>query len=177
MKKSSYREMLRDRCPKIIDYALKWQKAKEKWIDHVYGNFIWLWGDELNEDGTLYRSSSQNKRKTINSLLGLKKGKPTEFNFVRTIDWDNITEEETQYWKRVVSWVDWFRTNYAYIENTYSISKKIGKSELDCKVEIINTYLTWLMPNNTHSDEEKEAKYAYVDKFVNYLIECFNGRK
>lgn len=30
MKKPGYREMLRDRCPKMVDYALKWQKSKEK---------------------------------------------------------------------------------------------------------------------------------------------------
>ena len=177
MKKANYREMLRDRCPKVIDYALKWQKAKEKWIDHAYNYFVKLYGDEIDKDNKIKCSAKDNKRHVINLLLGIKKGKAREFDFSKSIDWDNLTEEEIQYWKRVVSWVDWFRTNYAYIENTYSISKKMGKSELDCKVEIINTYLTWLMPNNTHSDEEKEAKYAYVDKFVNYLIECFNGRK
>ena len=40
MKKLGYKEMLRDRCPKMVNYALKWRKAKEKWIDHVYSNFI-----------------------------------------------------------------------------------------------------------------------------------------
>jgi hypothetical protein len=109
-------------------------------------------------------------------LLGIKKGKPREFDFSMSIDWDNLSDEDTAYWKRVASWVNWFRTNYAYIENTYSISKQVGKDELSCKIEIINGYLSWLMPNETHSEEEKQAKYDYVNKFVDYLIECIDGK-
>lgn len=176
MKKASYREMLRDRCPKVIDYALKWQKAKEKWIDHAYTYFVRLYGDELNKDDKIVRTKSQNKRHCINILLGIKKGKVKEFDFNKSIDWDNLSDEDTTYWKRVTSWVNWFRTNYAYIENMYSISKKMGKDELSCKVEIINAYLGWLMPNETHSEEEKQAKYDYVNKFVDYLIECIDGK-
>ena len=176
MKKSSYREMLRDRCPKVIDYALKWQKAKEKWIDHAYNYFVKLLGDEINTNGTVVRNSRDNKRHVINILLGIKKGKSREFDFSKSIDWDNLSEEETEYWTRVSKWVNWFRTNYAYIENMYSISKQAGKSKVDCQVEIIHSYLMWLMPNKTHSKEEKQAKYDYVNKFVDYLIECIDGK-
>ena len=176
MKKLGYREMLRDRCPKVIDYALKWQKAKEKWIDHAYNYFVKLLGDEININGAVVRNSKDNKRHVINILLGIKKGKSKEFDFSKSIDWDNLSDEDTAYWKRVASWVNWFRTNYAYIENSYSISKKVGKDELSCKVEIINGYLSWLMPNETHSEEEKQAKYDYVNKFVDYLIECIDGK-
>ena len=176
MKKSSYREMLRDRCPDVIDYALKWQKAKEKWIDHAYNYFVKLYGDEIDKDNKIKRSAKDNKRHVINLLLGIKKGKAREFDFSKSIDWDNLTEEDTAYWKRVASWVNWFRTNYAYIENTYNISKKVGKNEVDIQVEIIHSYLMWLMPNETHSKEEKQAKYDYVNKFVDYLIECINGK-
>ena len=175
MKKASYREMLRDRCPEVIDYALKWRKAKEKWIDHAYNYFIKLLGEETR-NGKIVRSEKDNKRHVINMLLGIKKGKAREFDFSASIDWDNLTKEETKYWNIVVPWVNWFRTNYAPIENAYKISKQVGKDEVDIQVEIIHDYLMWLMPNETHSDEEKHAKYDYVDKFVNYLIECINGK-
>ena len=32
------------------------------------------------------------------------------------------------------------------------------------------------MQNETHSEEEKQAKYDYVNKFVDYLIECIDGK-
>ena len=168
--------MLRDRCPKVIDYALKWRKAKEKWIEHAYNYFVKLNVEELNKDNHVVRSVKDNKRHVINMLLGIKKGKPKQFDFSASIDWDNLTKEEIDYWKKVVSWVNWFRTKYAYIENGYINSKKAGKDELSCKIEIINGYLGWLMPNETHSEEEKQAKYDYVNKFVDYLIECIDGK-
>ena len=40
-KNTGYREMLRDRCPKVVNYALKWCKAKERWLNYVYDNQIW----------------------------------------------------------------------------------------------------------------------------------------
>lgn len=168
--------MLRDRCPKVIDYALKWRKAKEKWIEHAYNYFVKLNVEELNKNNHVVRSVKDNKRHVINMLLGIKKGKPKQFDFSASIDWDNLTKEEIDYWKIVVSWVNWFRTNYAYIENSYNVSKQVGKNEVDAKVEIIHDYLMWLMPNETHSKEEKQAKYDYVNKFVDYLIECINGK-
>lgn len=168
--------MLRDRCPKVIDYALKWRKAKEKWIDHAYCYFVKLLGEETKPNGNIIRTTRDNKRHVINILLGLKKGKPVQFDFNKSIDWDNISEEDTAYWKGVASWVNWFRTNYAYIENMYNISKQAGKSDVDIKVEIIHSYLMWLMPNEKHSVEERQAKYDYIDKFVDYLIECIDGK-
>ena len=39
---TSYKKMLRDRCPKTVNLALKWCKAKEKWLNHVYKNQIWI---------------------------------------------------------------------------------------------------------------------------------------
>lgn len=174
MKKLGYREMLRDRCPKVIDYALKWRKAKEKWIEHAYNYFVKLYGDET-KNNKIIRSAKDNKRHVINILLGIKKGKPKEFDFSKSIDWDNLTDEETAYWKVVISWVNWFRTTYAYIENAYNISKTAGKSDYEIKIEIINSYLYGLMPSNDCSEEEKQAKYQYVDNFVNFLMRCLKN--
>ena len=176
MKKLGYREMLRDRCPKVVNYALKWQKAKEKWIDHAYAYFIKIIGDEIDINDRVIRNANESKRVIMTALLGLKKGKPKNFDFNRTIDWDNLTDEEKTYWKRVSSWVRWFGTEYAYIENAYENSKKVGKSDLDIRIEIINNYLYALMPKKGASEEEKQAKYEYVDRFVDFLIRCFEGK-
>ena len=176
MKKLGYREMLRDRCPKLVNYALKWQKAKEKWIDHAYCYFIKIVGEELDINNKIIRTAKENKRAVMTILLGLKNGKPTSFEFNSTIDWDNLTDEETVYWNRISSWVRWFRTEYAYIENAYDISKKAGKDIYDIKVEIINNYLMTLMPSEDASWEEKIAKYEYVDSFVEFLIKCFENK-
>ena len=53
MKKQGYKEMLRDRCPEVVNFALKWCKAKERWINHVYDCFVRIVGDEVLENGTI----------------------------------------------------------------------------------------------------------------------------
>ena len=168
--------MLRDRCPKIVDYALKWQKAKEKWIDHVYCYSVRIIGDELNINNEIIKTANENKRAVISILLGMKKGKIKYFDFDNTIDWDNLSDDDKVYWERVSSWVKWFCKKYAYIENAYLISKKVGKNEIDIKVEIINSYLTTLMPSADASEEEKQAKYDYIDRFVDFLIRCIEKK-
>ena len=40
MKKLGYREMLRDRCPKVVDLALKFTKSKNAWVEHTYTHFV-----------------------------------------------------------------------------------------------------------------------------------------
>jgi hypothetical protein len=176
MKRTGYREMLRDRCPSIVNYALKWQKAKEKWIEHAYCYFIKIVGEERDIDDKLVKTASDNKRAVITVLLGLKKGKPKHFDFNKTIDWDNLTDEEKIYWNRVSSWVKWFRTNYAYIENMCNISKQIGKTDEEIKIEIIKAYLMDLMPNPKKSNEEKQAQYMYIDNLADFLIGCSEGK-
>lgn len=161
-KTTGYKGMLRDRCPTVVNYALKWQKAKERWVDHAYINFIKFYCDN-------------NERKHVTRIiLGIAKFY-RNFEFNKSIDWDNLTPEETKYWKRVSSWVDWFMREYAYMENAYQISVKAGKDELDIKIELINNYLSALLPDKTASEDEKAAKYQYVDNLVNFLIKCFNG--
>jgi hypothetical protein len=98
------------------------------------------------------------------------------FEFDKSIDWDNLSPEETVYWKRVSSWVEWFSKKYMYIENAYILSQQAGKGEFDIKVEIINSYLGSLLPSPDMTQEEKQAKYKYVDNLVDFLIKCFNGR-
>lgn len=159
-KTTGYKGMLRDRLPKVVDYALKWQKAKERWIDHAYRNFINLYCD------------SDERYHTTRIILGIAKYY-RNFEFDKSIDWDNLTPEEDAYWRRISSWVNWFRTQYAYMENMYSISLATGKDEFSIKVELITNYLSSLLPTPDMTEEEKQAKYKYVDKLADYLVKCF----
>jgi hypothetical protein len=155
--------MLRDRCPTVVNYALKWQKAKERWIDHTYRNFIRIF-------------CVKNERyHTTRMILGIAKNNRT-FEFEKSIDWDNLSAEEKVYWKRVLSWVDWFNANYSVINTEYKSSLDSGIDEFTTKVNIISNHLSSLLPDETEDKEEKQAKYEYVDKLVNFLIRCFKGR-
>ena len=152
--------MLRDRLPQVVDYALKWQKAKERWIDHAYDKFIKIYID--NEE----------RKHTTRIILGIAKFY-RNFEFDKSIDWDNLTKEETAYWQRISSWVSWFMKQYAYMENAYQISRENGKDEFTIKVELINSYLSSLLPSQDEDEEIKQAKYDYVDRLVDFLIKCF----
>lgn len=160
---AGYKGMLRDRCPLVVNYALKWQQAKERWIDHAYSNFIKFYVD------------NKEKNHAARIILGIAKFY-RNFDFDKSIEWENLSPEETQYWKRVSSWVRWFMKHYAYIENLYSVSKTVGKDDMTIKVEIINSYLSSLLPRDDEPEEEKQAKYEYVDKLVDFLINCFENR-
>ena len=152
--------MLRDRCPKVVNYALKWRKAKEKWINHCYSKFIKIYSDK------------DQRNNATRLCLGIKAGKIRNFDFAQTIDWDNLDSMDTLYWTTIDSWVRWFMKNYAYIENTYSISKKLGDDYFTTEVKIIRTHLTWLLPSTNDTQEEREAKFDYVDRFAEYLMKC-----
>ena len=157
-----YKGMLRDRCPKVVNYALKWQKAKERWIEHAYVNFIKFYLDD------------KEKNRATRIVLGIAKFY-RNFDFDKSIEWDNLSNEETLYWKRVSSWVKWFRTMFIRIEDTYEYSKKHGKDDLQIKIEIINRYLSALLPKQDDEEETKQAKYKYVNNFVDFLIKCLEG--
>lgn len=176
MKKTTgYKSMLRDRVPKVVNYALKWQKAKERWINHAYSKFINIYVD--NEE----------RKKATRLVLCLKYTRVKQgkhkyvkeeqcFEFDKSIDWENLTPEEEVYWKRISSWVKWFCMKYAYIENAYLISSERGKDEMSIKIEIINSYLSKLLPTDDMDEEMKQAKYKYVDNLVDFLIKCIKGR-
>ena len=165
MKKSTgYKEMLRDRCPKVVDFALKWCQAKERWIDHAYANFI-----------KIYVSNNERKHAT-RITLGIAKYY-RDFIFDKSINWEDLTHEEETYWRYVSGWVRWFTERFAYIENTYNISRSVGKSQFDCKVEIIQKFLSSELPSEDDDDETKEKKYAYVNKLTDYLVRCIENIK
>ena len=140
---TGYKSMLRDRLPDTVDMALKWCKAKERWITHVYNAFIGVYTEKTE------------RHNATRIVLGLSKKMPRTFNFHKSIDWDNITEEERDLWKSVESWVMWFRTMYLYIENDYKISLAIGKSESEIKEELLSKHLQQVDPEQ----QEKLADF------------------
>lgn len=162
-KKTGYRQMLRDRTPRVIILALKWCKATTSWVDHVYDTQIGIFADK------------EERNKTTRLLLGLDKGSRV-FNFEDTIAEDNMTSEEISYWNTVKMWVSWFQQKYAYIENAYKISKNKGDSIEDIKIDIMKSYLYSYCPTQNDSDKEKERKNAFINKLCDYLIDCFENR-
>lgn len=175
-RKGGYRGMLRDRCPKVVNYALKLAKAKEKWVEHAYCYFVKLLGSEIDINDKIIRTAADNKHAVMKILLGLQKGKPINFDFHSTINWDDLTNNEKSYWEDVELWVNWFRTQYAYAENAYQISKLKGKSEFDMKVELISNYLSTMLPEETDDEKAKQEQYTYIDNCADFIIKCFEGR-
>ena len=158
---TGYREMLRDRCPKVVSLALKYCKAKETWLDHVYKNFIWV-----------YVSKKERLAET-RRILGITNPKKRNFVFEDTIDWDNLNKEETAYWKNIASWVSWFTITVPNIENEYEISKKTGTDIVDIKRGIMLNWLTKYCPNKEDDAETRKRKNKYINTLVDYLIDCF----
>lgn len=164
MKKNNtgFREMLRDRCPKVVSYALKWCKAKEKWLDYVYNEQIWI------------LASKKERLNQTKLILGIH-DKKQEFNFHDTIVWKGLSPEDVYFWSYVETWVNFFVSKYAYIENTYAISITTGKSIADIKYEIMKDWLIQLCPKQDDTEEEIEDKTKYVNDLTDYLIDCFEG--
>lgn len=192
--KTGYKEMLRDRMPRTLSLALKWCKAKERWLSYVYYHHIKKYPKNMRSNIVKQCLGLKPKWSTSDMhaylpLKGISHEKIDEFiettspttlarllsmDFNDTILWKELTEEEAAYWNRVSSWVRWFRTTYAYIENAYKISKDVGKNIDDIKVMIIQKFLYQLMPTDADDENTKQAKYNYVDSLVNYLIESFD---
>lgn len=153
--------MLRDRCPKLVNYALKYCNAKEKWLDHVYYNWIWMF------------VSNQERYDATKAILGIKNNKMS-FAFDDTILWDNLSDEETMYWKIISGWVSWFQTKYPYIENEYNLYKdKIDI--ITMKQNIMLNWLTSMCPTSEDDEETKKMKNKEINRLVDYLIECFDN--
>lgn len=163
-KNTGYREMLRDRLPKIVNYALKYCSTKERWLDHVYHNFIWVY------------VSNEERYEATKTVLGIDSRNHMQFKFDSTIMWDNLSDGEKSYWNRVSQWVHWFQRNYAYIQNTYDILKSTGKDIIEIKTRIIHDYLITMCPTTEDSDEVKAEKNKNINALTDFLIDCFENR-
>lgn len=141
--KTGYKEMLRDRVPFVVDLALKWCKSKTKWVDHVYLHFV-----------NIYKEKSLRYEAT-RITLGISKYEK-KFDFNKSIDWDNISEQDRAYWKNIESWVTWFRNVYVYIESYYRSYTSVNVFKETVKKKYLNTL-----------NEE------YQERLCNYLIKSF----
>lgn len=162
-----YKAMIRDKCPYIVNLALKWctefgrlvnlqrdpedrvlYKVKERWIDRVY-----------KENVVLYTTKDE-KNSSVRKALGIHKGKQ-EFNFADSINMENINPKfeqgELAFWKWVQTWVQWFQKHYKYIECIYQVS---GVFDENCKNYIRN-----------HVDVDE-----YLDGFIKYIERTFNQK-
>lgn len=111
-KNTGYKQMLRDRISKMqaVNLALKFNGAKDRWINHVYDNFIAIFAYDNNFKWHKERDAA------TKAILGIN-GKYNQFDFHKTIAWDNLDQDEKEYWEIIEGWVTWFSKNIAYIEN------------------------------------------------------------
>lgn len=146
-----YKAMLRDRVPRTVDLALKWCKAKERWIEYVYYTYIW-WIKE--KDARDFQTRS---------ILGIAKGN-REFKFETTIEWNNLTKEEREYWEKVQEWVDWFEKGLTPIIESYKFHLRKGDSSEYTKLSICEAYLNKLTP------EWQDKLYNHI---LNHILEYY----
>lgn len=143
-KNTSYKAMLRNRVPLLIDAALKYCKAKECWINHVYDNFINVYADK------------EQRYEATRIALGIS-GKYRNFDFHKTIAWDNLDKEETENWESVEEWVIWFQEHAMDIKNEYEKIKNLYIRE------IAEMYLT----DKFLATEDQDTAY----KLIGFIID------
>lgn len=166
-----YKSMLRDRMPLMMSLALTYCKAKSRWIDYAY-------------DKHIKRCPKNEKSIQVKRILGLKKKELYEhvdeyfflsmaiygykdkkklpdlqksrlyYTFAESIIWNELNNDDREYWKIITGWVNWFAVMYQYIENDYQISLKTGRSLDKIKDDLM-------------------CKYSIDEHAMNYLIKCF----
>lgn len=149
---NGYRGMLRDRMPKTWSLALKYCKAKDRWIDYIYET--WLKKLPKHKRGNMIKLLYGIKQvyiplsefKCIAATYNVPKNRiPSQsiryrMEFHNTIAWEVLNEQEVTYWKSIESWVKWFVVSYAYIENHYSISLELGRAESEIEASLMNKF-------------------------------------
>lgn len=164
--------MLRDRMPKILDLALRYCKAKERWIDYVYNNMVKKMSKEKRSTVVkkILGIKQQYKRQEIYDAVKYGELKPITMeqvnsipksklymNFSETIDWQKLYVEDPdmyEYWKIVASWVDWFSTSHISIQDTYDHCRSWSMSHS----EIVGILM---------------SKYGIDKKLTEFLIKSF----
>ena len=138
-----YKAMLRDKVPLTVDLALKWCKAKTRWVNHVYYSFIWFY------------SSKELRNQTTRYLLGKSKTNKT-FNFHSTIDWDNLSDPDREYWLKIQEWVTWFEKSLLIIVESYKFYLRKGESSEMIKKYICEKHL------NTLNEDWQDKLYKHI---------------
>lgn len=169
---TGYRAMLKDRMPSTLELALRWCKAKQRWIDYVY-------------ETDIKKHSKEKRSVAIKVALGIKqKWKRKELydhiryseckyvtkeqidkipksqlflTFSDSINWGKLKVEDPDmydYWKCVAEWVDWFSKSYLTIKNTYQHSRQWDMSDDEIAPILM-------------------SKYGIDRKLTDYLIKSF----
>lgn len=87
--------MLRNNLPHELDLALKWCKAKTRFINYVYEEFIHIFADHR-------------QRCTVTKFIIRELNKRE--NFDKCINWDWISNEDMEYWIYIKDWYMWFKS-------------------------------------------------------------------
>ena len=171
---NGYKPMLRDRMPKMLDLALRWCKAKNRWIDYVYNNIVSKYPLEKRSSivKTILGIKQYYKRQEIYDHIRYNEFKSVTMKqinsipkselymkFKDTINWNKLLLEDLdmyKYWEDVAEWVDWFSTSYIAIESTYNYwtSKRWNVSDNEVKKIISH-------------------KFGISIKLTNFLIKSF----
>jgi hypothetical protein len=169
---TGYKAMLRDRMPLMLDLALKWCKAKERWINYVYDNIIKKYPQDKRSlvVKQILGIKQRWKRQEIYDQLRYVEFKPITreqvdripkselyMKFTDTIDWSTLSKEDPdmyEYWRNVSGWVEWFSTTHLSAQSTYDLSKRWAMTEDDIKPILM-------------------SKYDIDSKFTDYLIKSF----
>lgn len=153
--------MLRDRCPLMVDFALKWCQAKQRWIEHVYTNSIQFY------------KSKKDKNEACRIMLGISK-KRRGFDFHYTITWDNLTPEEVDYWEVIEGWVNWFSVQFQVIEQEIDLST-LPLDKL--KIDVTQRFLASMLPKEDEPKEVYDRKIKDAKRFCDYLFDCYEKTK
>lgn len=144
MKNNGYRGMIRDRMPYILDVVLRYYGAKNKWINHVYDNFVKIF------------KSNEDKDMAVRVTLGIS-SRYSIFLYNRSIEWTSLDDEEKKFWKSIGSVYEWLRKYHLNLETSYKSLLREGNTLDECVKKICKQY---------HLEE-------YVE-FVRFILEDLN---
>ncbi len=148
-----YKAMLRDRIPSTIDIALKFCKAKQRWVDYVYDEFIHPYTNNSDKSFTVKHILGETCRTDKHG----NKHIVYHVDFHHSINWDELSPSYVQYWQWVETWVLWLQKNLLYIQNNIESLRDLGYTE-----EQITSILT---------DQYSSALGADVsNKLIKFLI-------
>ena len=155
---NGYKQMLRDRMPLMLNLALKWCKAKERWINYVYDNTVKKYPSEKRSVvvKTILGIKQRWKRQEIYDNVRYVECKPVTMEqvnsipkselflkFSDTINWQKLSQEDPDmhnYWSIIAGWVDWFSKMYTPIEDTYNHSRQWAISDEEIKPILMSKY-------------------------------------
>lgn len=142
---TSYKNMLRDRIPVYVDLALKWCKAKERWLNLVYDKQINIYVNK------------EDRYNATRIILGIS-NKNKLFDYKKSLDWDLLSKDDELILKPTIGWVDWFKHYLPYVDNIRKINLSMGKSSEDTISELYSIFV-----KTTNKDTALELAKFFVN--------------